>query len=158
MIIHTSEIGIIEFKKVNNGFVNNSDFVFFKIKNLYSNNLSDELIEKLFDDLKTFFDNSKKNKIIFTQIYDLTDVSVTNIQNELIFVKKYADFLKKFDDVFRECNTGTSIVINSFIVKQIINTMLCVYESITPTHISTSYGESFEWLEKLINKNLKVKI
>lgn len=148
MIVHDSEIISIRLKtsrKIN--------FLIFEIKNNYSEKISDEILEKIIKDLSDAYVDFYKNKIIFAQIYKLDKLSSSNIYNEMKFLYKYIDFLKTFNYMFQECNIGTSLIINSSFIKNVINLLLNFYENVKPIKCFEHEINAQEWIDELNKTN-----
>lgn len=151
MIIHDSPIANIEFKKIRNGFIKNeSNIIIFKIKKLYNKELQPTYLEEIKGDIFRFYKELYKTKTKFIQIYDLTETEITTVYHDIKFVKQYGDFLQtNVEYIIKECCKGTSILVNSEIIKGITNASLLLYRHVTPTKVHTSISDSYEWLSGL---------
>jgi hypothetical protein len=151
-LIHDSPIGIIEFKKIKNGFIKKeTNIIVFKIKKLYNKELQPKYLEQIKGDVFKFYKELYKTKIKFIQIYDLTETEITTVYHDIKFVKQYGDFLQtNVEYIIKECCIGTSILVNSEIIKGITNASLLLYRHLTPTQVHTSINDSYEWLAGLI--------
>jgi len=154
MHVHDSPIAKIEFKKIKNGFITTStNIILFKVKKLYNKELQDKYREQIHNDVLTFYKELYRTKTKFIQIYDLTETEVTTIYNDIMFVNDYGNFLRtNVEYIIKECCRGTSILVNSELVKGIANTTLLLYKHVTPTQVHTSIGDSYEWLGALLSR------
>ncbi len=155
MYIHDSPIGKIEFKKIRNGFIKKeTNIIFFKVKKLYNKELQLKYLEQLETDVLKFYKELYKTKIKFIQIYDLTETEMSTVFNDIMFVRDYGNFLQaNVETMIKECCYGTSILVNSEIIKGIANASLLLYRHVTPTQIHTSISDSHEWLGQIIEKS-----
>lgn len=147
-IVHDSPIAVIEFKKIRNGFIKKeTNTIIFKVKKLYNKELQPKYLEQIKTDVYKLYTELFKTKIKFIQIYDLTETQITTVFHDIKFVKQYGDFLQeKAENIIKECCYGTSILVNSEIIKGITNTSLLLYRHVTPTKVHTSISDSYEWL------------
>lgn len=154
MYIHNSPIGTIEYKRVKNGFIKKeTNLIFFKVKKLYNKELQQKYVDQIKGDIFKFYKELYKTKTKFIQIYDLTETEITTVFHDIIFVKNYGDFLQSnVETIIKECCYGTSILVNSEIIKGITNASLLLYRHVTPTQVHTSIGDSYEWLAKILDK------
>jgi len=155
MHVHDSPIGKIEFKKIKNGFVNReTNIMIFKVKKLYNRELQPKYLEQFKNDVLKFYNELYKNKTKFIQIYDLTETEITTVFHDIKFVKEYGDFLQaNVETIIKECCYGTSILVNSEIIKGITNASLLLYRHVTPTQVHTSISDSYEWLGKILEQS-----
>ena len=151
-IIHDSHIGIIEFKKIKNRYIKKeTNIIIFKIKKLYNQEFQPKYLEQIKTDIFKFYKKLYETKAKFIQIYDLTETEITTIYHDIKFVKQYGDFLQdKVEYIIKECCMGTSILVNSEIIKGITNASLLLYRHVTPTQVHTSISDSYEWLAGLL--------
>jgi hypothetical protein len=153
MNVHDSLIGKIEFKKIKNGFIKKeTNIMIFKVKKLYKKELQTKYLEQIKNDVFKFYKDLYKTKTKFIQIYDLTETEVTTVYNDIMFVKDYGNFLQaNVETIIKECCYGTSILVNSEIIKGLANVSLLLYRHVTPTHVHTSISDSYEWLNDIIS-------
>jgi hypothetical protein len=158
MYIHDSPIAKIEYKKIKNGFIKqDTNIILFKIKKLYNKELQSKYLEQIKTDIFKFYKELLKSKTKFIQIYDLTDTEISTVYHDIIFVKNYGNFLQEnVESIIKECCYGTSILVNSEIIKGLINASLLLYRHVTPTQIHTSISDSYEWLGQISDKSLHV--
>jgi len=153
MYIHDSPIAKIEFKKIKNGFIRETNIILFKVKKLYNKDLQPKYLEQIKIDIFKFYKELYTKKTNFIQIYDLTDTEITTVYHDIKFVKEYGDFLQEnVESIIKECCYGTSILVNSEIIKGLANASLLLYRHVTPTHIHTSINDSYEWLGKIVDE------
>jgi hypothetical protein len=155
MIVHDSAIGTVEFRGIKNMIITKrTNFLVFKIKKMYNSNLFPENLSKFYSDVHKFYQHLYTEKIQFVQIYDLTQAEVSSVWNDIIFVKEYAEFLKSnIEKIIATCCAGTSLIVNSEILKSIVNGLLCFYYNIKPTEVHNSYADSYTWLWTLIKND-----
>jgi hypothetical protein len=149
MIVHESSLGTIEFTTIKNRFIKKeTNYVIFKIKKLTN---EESVVKKLYSDILKFYKEQYTKKTEFIQIYDFTETSVSNIFEDLTFGKQYGNFLRdKAEKFLTTCCIGTSIIVNSEIVKGLVNSALYFYTNVKPTKVHSSYAEAYEWLSTLI--------
>lgn len=154
MLIHDSPIATIEFKKIKNGFIKKEiNLILFKVKKLYNKELQPKYLEQIKNDVFKFYKKQRESKTKFIQIYDLTETEMTTVFHDIKFVKQYGDFLQtNVESIIKECCYGTSILVNSEIIKGITNASLLLYRHVTPTQVHTSISDSYEWLAGIIEK------
>jgi hypothetical protein len=154
MYIYDSPIAKIEFKKIKNGFITReTNIIMFKIKKLYNKEVQSKYLDSVKNDMFKFYKELYKNKTKFIQIYDFTDTDITTAYNNIGFVKDYGDFLQtNVEHIIKECCIGTSVLVNSEIIKGIANASMLLYRDMTATtQVHTSIADSYEWLAKLLN-------
>jgi hypothetical protein len=152
MRVHDSPIGKIEFKKIKNGFIKkDTNIILFKVKKLYNKELQPKYLEQIKSDVFKFYKELYKNKTKFIQIYDLTETEISTVFNDIMFVRDYGNFLQaNVETMIKECCYGTSILVNSEIIKGLTNASLLLYRHVTPTQVHTSISDSYEWLGKIL--------
>jgi len=155
MIIYDSPLGKIEFITIKNTIIKKeTNFIMFKVKKLYHDNLQENYINQLYSELLKFYKKLLKEKTHFAQIYDLTALQTSSIFRDVKFGKEYGNFLQEnVEKILEKCCSGTAIIVNSEIIKGIVNTVLLFYRNIKPTQVHNSYDESFEWLWPLIKED-----
>jgi hypothetical protein len=154
MHIHDSAIATIEYRKIKNGFIRkDTNIISFKIKKMYNKELQPQYLEQIKSDIFKLYKELYKTKTKFIQIYDLTNTEITTVYHDIMFVKNYGDFLQEnVESIIKECCYGTSILVNSEILKGIVNASLLLYRHVTPTKVHTSLGDSYEWLGEILEK------
>lgn len=151
-IVHDSPLGTIEFISIKNKYIKKeTNFVVFKIKKLCNDS---KVIKKLYSDILNFYTDAHKNKVQFAQIYDFTETESSNIYDDVQFGRSYGNFLKdSAEKILISSCIGTSIIVNSDIVKGLVNSALFFYSNVKPTKVHNNYEESYEWLWPLIRYN-----
>lgn len=151
MIVHDSPIGKIEFKRIKNKFIKNeTNIIYFKVKKLYNKELQQKYVDQIKQDVLKFYKELYKDKTKFIQIYDLTETEVSTVYSDISFVRDYGNFLQENVEIMiKECCYGTSILVNSEIIKSIANTSLLFYRHVTPTKVHTTLASSYEWLSSV---------
>lgn len=151
MQVHDSQIGKIEFKNI---FIKKeTNIIFFKIKKLYDTELRPKCMKQIKNDVFKLYKNLYKTKTKFIQIYDLTETDMYTAINDIMFVRDYGNFLQEnVETIIKECCYGTSILVNSEIIKGIANASLLLYRHVTPTQVHTHIDDSYEWLGKIVDK------
>jgi hypothetical protein len=151
VIIHNSDIAKIEFRNIKNGFIkNNTNLIFFKIKTIHDKDLNEKCIKEMENDILNFYKKTSIKKIKFIQIYDLTETNISSIYNDIIFFKNYGEFLQKEPkEHIKNCCIGTSILVNSEIIKNITNMLLFVYKNNSPIYVHTTISDAYEYLGNL---------
>ncbi len=149
-IIHESVLGSIEYLTVKNKYIKReTNFVIFKIKKLCND---PKVIKKMYSDILKFY--TDKNKVQFAQVYDFTETETSNIYDDIQFGRSYGNFLKdSAEKILISSCIGTSIIVNSDIVKGLVNSALFFYSNVKPTKVHSNYDESYEWLWPLIRYN-----
>jgi hypothetical protein len=149
MIIHESSLGTIEFTTIKNRFIKKeTNYVIFKIIKLTND---ESVVKKLYSDILKFYKEQYTKKTEFIQVYDFTETNVSNIFEDLAFGKQYGNFLRdKAGNFLTTCCIATSIVVNSEIVKGLVNSALYFYTNVKPTKVHSSHAEAYEWLSTLI--------
>ena len=158
MNVHDSPIGKIDFVVVKNRFIKkDANFLIFKVKKLYHEHLNEQYIKKLHSDLLKFYKLLYRKKVHFAQIYDLSETETTSMIQDIKFGREYGNFLQEnVEQILNSCCSGTSVVVNSEIVKGIVNSALFFYRNVKPTRVHNSRDESFEWLWPLIKADLGI--
>ena len=94
MIIYDSPLGKIEFITIKNTIIKKeTNFIMFKVKKLYHDNLQENYINQLYSELLKFYKKLLKEKTHFAQIYDLTALQTSSIFRDVKFGKEYGNFL-----------------------------------------------------------------
>jgi hypothetical protein len=149
-IVHNSPLCRIEYTKIRNGFIpKKTNIVIFKI---FKTNKEVKYMEEIKKDALKFYKERQSNKDKFIQIYDLRETDYDTIYDDILFVKDYGNFLQSnVESIIKECCYGTSIIVNSEIIKTVANTCMLLYRHVSPTQIHTNIIDSYEWL----GQNLK---
>lgn len=143
-LLHESEVARLDYAKVN-GHV----FLLFRVKKLRSDT---EDFSKMCEDLAKIYIDFHKQKIQFCQIYDLTQLQVSNVYNETIFVKNYGDYLNKYAEILTYCCHGTALIISSDMIRSLVKVGLTWYSHKKPTEVKKDTHEAYQWLLGLIPK------
>lgn len=151
-VIHDSPLGSIQYVKIKNKTIRlQTNFIVFKVKKLTSDEV---LIKQLYSDILSFYKKCNVEKIQFAQIYDFTETESSNIYDDIQFGRNYGNFLRdSAEKMLTECCIGTSIIVNSELIKGLVNSALFFYSNVKPTKVHSSLEESYEWLWPLIRFN-----
>lgn len=145
-MLHSSEFGTIEFVTIKNDIIKiETNLVLFKVNKLINEKT---LIKKLYSDILKFYNSNTKN---FIQIYDFTECKSTTLINDIQFGRNYGNFLRdSAAEVLTKYCIGTSIIVNSEIIKNAVNGALYFYSNVKPTKVHNDINESHKWLWQLI--------
>lgn len=151
-MIHESILGTIEYLTIKNKYIKKeTNFVIFKIKKLCND---PKIIKKLYSDILDFYKKCNSDKIQFAQVYDFTETETSNIYDDIQFGRSYGNFLKdSAEKILISSCIGTSIIVNSDLIKGLVNSALYFYSNVKPTKVHNTYDQSYEWLWPLIRYN-----
>ena len=91
---------------------------------------TDEIIDKMFEVIKIFYEICKnKNKKFYT-IYDTTDCQLINLPNYLYYVNSMSTFLRSHHEFYKKYLHKTLIITKTDLGKTLCNSILMNY---TPT-------------------------
>ncbi len=141
-LLHDSEVARVDYAKVNGNV-----FLLFSVKKLKSETQD---FGKLCEDLAGIYVKLHQEGIQFAQIYDLTNIKITNVYNETIFVKSYGDYLDNYAEILTESCHGTALIIESDFVRSLIKMGLSWYTHRKPTEVKGSSEEAYKWLLDII--------
>jgi hypothetical protein len=97
---------------------------------LLEGSFTDEIIDKMFEVIKIFYEICKnKNKKFYT-IYDTTECCLTNLPNYLYYINSISTFLKSHHEFYKKYLHKTLIITKTELGKKLCNSVLMNY---TPT-------------------------
>lgn len=105
---------------------------------------TDEIIDKMFEVIKIFYEICRnKNKKFYT-IYDTTECYLRNLPNYLYYVNSISTFLKSHHEFYRDYLHKTLIITKTELGKKICNGVLMNYTPTRPIKFINS-GDSIDF-------------
>ena len=105
---------------------------------------TDEIIDKMFEVIKIFYEICKnKNKKFYT-IYDTTECCLINLPNYLYYVNSISTFLRSHHEFYRDYLNKTLIITKTELGKKLCNGVLMNYTPTRPIKFINS-GDSIDF-------------
>lgn len=93
---------------------------------------NDEIINKMYKTLETFYDICKKKNKKFYHIYDFSNCKLINIPNYVTYVNSIISFLKKHEEFYKIYLYGTAFITYTNLSKHVCNLVLKKYTPVRP--------------------------
>jgi hypothetical protein len=148
VLLHKSTIGkLVYIKKSHNNL--DCGFLLFTIERFESDS---KYFNRFCSDMSKIYNDFASKGIKFAQIYDLRESVITDVYKNMMFVKKYGDYLDNHKEIITNYCYGTTLVIETPSVRKLINIGLKWYTHKKPTKVMMNFESSYEWLWELVDK------